>query len=560
MTDKHNQPLPVGFSDFRELREYGCYYVDKSLFIKQITQAAAKVLLIPRPRRFGKTLNLSMLRYFYEKSDEDRIPLFDGLTVRDDDVFKTHFGKYPVIWMTFKDVKNPEWSDCFRNLQDVIYKEYTRHRGLLDSNLLFPEEITYFRNILEGKAGLTDYQTSLEKLSAFLRRIHNKRVIILIDEYDTPIHAGYSGGFYEQVISFMRNLLSGGLKDNEHLFKGVITGILRVAKESVFSGLNNLGVYTLLSPRFSDSFGFTEPEVRKLLDDFKMNQLYDEISFWYNGYVFGNTVLYNPWSVLNFLDNQGDPMPYWINTADTGMIENLATRGGRELREELGLLLEGRDVTRPVYESIVMKDLEKRDDLLWSFLLFSGYLKPVEKIDYETWKLCIPNYEVYHVYRSLVRNWFAEKIEHNKLEQMLNALENGDAALFEHILQEIVVQVMSYHDFSGVPEKVYHALVLGMLVWLSGRYEIRSNRESGYGRYDLMLKPKNIAKQGIVIEFKKVYEDEKPEDVLEDALNQIRDRKYAAELEAAGVKDILKLAVAFQGKKLWVKQDQTSVM
>ncbi len=551
---KKKRPLPVGASDFKKLREGGYYYVDKSLFIREITEASAEVLLIPRPRRFGKTLNLSMLRYFYEKTDEDLTKLFQGLAVRNEDVFRECQGKYPVIWMTFKEVKSREWSGCLRNLQNVIYREYARHRHLLDSSVLFPEEKAYFRNILNGKSDQTDYEISLENLSAFLRRFHDRRVIILIDEYDTPINAGYVSGYYEEAVSFMRNLLSGGLKDNENLFKGVVTGVLRVAKESIFSGLNNLSVYTVLNPRFSDSFGFTGAEVRRLLEDYGMSDLYDEISYWYDGYKFGKTVLYNPWSVISCLDNQGDPQPYWTNTADSAIIDNLATRGGRELREELGCLLEGGAVVRPVYDNIAMKDLEKRDDLLWSLMLFSGYLKAVEKTDHETWKLEIPNNEVYLIYRSLVRNWFAEKTEHNRLEEMLGALENGDVRLFELLLREVVLQVMSYHDLSGSPEKVYHALVLGMLVWLSGKYDIRSNRESGYGRYDLMLKPKYQGRQGIVIEFKKVYEGETPEDVLEEALKQIEEKKYVTELEAAGVRDILKLAIAFRGKELWVRQ------
>ncbi len=416
-------------------------------------------------------------------------------------------------------------------------------------------EKNYFESVIKGEAEFRDYADSLRYLSAWLRRFHNKRVVILIDEYDTPIHAGYVSGCYEEIINFMRNLMSGGLKDNKHLFKGVITGVLRVAKESVFSGLNNLGVYTLLSPRFSNAFGFTDSETLTLLEDYGMKDCYDEVSHWYNGYRFGKTVLYNPWSVLSYIDNQGAPQPYWINTASTELIDNLATRGGRELREELGQLLEGREITKTVHENIAMRDLEKRDDLLWSFMLFSGYLKPVgEAARRNHYKLQIPNEEVRIVYEALIERWFAEKLESGMLEEMLNALESGNIKLFEHMLRSIVLQIMSFHDFSGVPEKVYHALVLGMLVWMSDKYEIRSNRESGYGRYDLMLKPKDRDRQGIIIEFKKVHEGEKPEEILEQALKQIKDRRYASDLEASGIKDILKLAIVFRGKELWIKR------
>ncbi|MCP4105678.1 MAG: AAA family ATPase [Desulfobacteraceae bacterium] len=552
---KKKIPLPIGFSDFRDLRENKCYYVDKSMFIKEITEAWGKVLLLPRPRRFGKTLNLSMLRYFYEKTDKDLSALFDGLALRNDETFRIHRGKYPVVWMTFKDVKSLGWSDCLRNLHTVIYKEYARHRYILDSNILFSEEKTYFTNILNKKADQTDYERSLEYLSVFLRRFHDKQVIILIDEYDTPINAGYIGGYYEKIINFMRNLLSGGLKDNEHLFKGVVTGVLRVAKESIFSGLNNLDVFTLLDEEFRSAFGFTEKEVQDLLKDYCLSDRYDEVSQWYNGYLFGGKVVYNPWSVLNYVASMGQAEAYWINTANTDFIDNLATRGGKELREELGQLLENGTITKPVHDNIVMRDLDTRDDLLWSFLLFSGYLRCTgEAVRRNYYELEIPNEEVRIVYEDMIEQWFAEKIGSEQLKDMLKALETGEVKMFEQMLRQVVLQVMSYHDFSGAPEKVYHALVLGMLLWMSGKYEIRSNRESGYGRYDLMLKPKNLSRQGIVIEFKKVYEGDTSENVLEEALKQIEEKKYAAELEAAGVKDILKLAVAFKGKELWVKQ------
>jgi len=452
-------------------------------------------------------------------------------------------------------------------IRSVIYEEYARHRYLLDSDALFSDEKKYFQNVLNREFHLTDDESSLRNLSAYLLRHHKTRAIILIDEYDTPLHAGYAGGYYEEAISFMRNFLSGGLKDNEHLFRGVLTGILRVANESVFSGLNNPGVYTLLSRKFSDAFGFTDPEVRQFLEDRGMEDLYEDVSHWYNGYLFGGRVIFNPWSLINYADNEGEAKPYWINTADTGMTDRLATRGGRELRDELRLLLEGRAITKPVYESVVMRDLETRDDLLWSFLLFSGYLKSVRPAGRRNFhELKIPNEEVLIVYEEMVRRWFAEKLESDQPEEMLRALEDGDVRHFERMLRVIVMRIMSYHDLSGESEKVCHALVLGMLVWMSWKYEIRSNRESGHGRYDLMLKPKDPEGQGIIIEFKRLDEEDEeeknekddkkkiPQKALEKALRQIEDRGYATELEASGIRNILKLAVVFKGKELWVKQ------
>ncbi|CAN2039554.1 AAA ATPase-like domain-containing protein, nuclease domain-containing [Candidatus Magnetomoraceae bacterium gMMP-15] len=549
--------LPIGISNFKKLRDNNFHYIDKSMFIKEVIEASAEVLLFPRPRRFGKTLNLSMLRYFFEKSNEDKSNLFNGLKIYDDEFFKKHQGQYPVIYLTFKDIKALSWENSYEGIREIISEEVERHNELLNWDGLSDRVKTRLKSIINGNASQRIYENSLLILSKELHRCHGAPVVILIDEYDTPLHSAYINNYYDEVISFIRNFLGCGLKDNEHLFKGVITGILRVAKESVFSGLNNLGVYSLLVPEFAQIFGFTEKETKKLLSDFDIEKQYDEVAYWYNGYLFGGEVIYNPWSLLNYAASKDKkPRPYWLNTADTSMIDKLATRGGRELREELGCLLDRDVITKPIYESIVMKDLEKRDNLLWSFLLFSGYLKTVEQIDNEMFKLQIPNNEVSMIYRKLIQNWFDEKIESNQLEEMLRALEIGDIKLFQRMLRLIVKQIMSYHDLSGQPEKVYHALVLGMLVWLSYKYEIRSNRESGYGRYDIMLKPKDLNKQGIIIEFKRVYKDEgeTPEGTLEDALKQIEEKQYAAELEAAGVNNILKLAIAFQGKELWIRE------
>ncbi len=555
------QPLPVGVSDFKEMRE-GCYYfVDNSLFIQEIIEAWAKVLLIPRPRRFGKTLNLSMLRYFFEKTEENRTGLFEGLHIRDNKLFETHYGQYPVIYLTFKDIRDVTWDDAFEGLKGLIIEEIERHQDVF-SRIKTPGTAMILKKLKDATKDKTSkrvFEDSLRYLSKLLDIAYGKGAVILIDEYDTPLYAGYNGGYYEEVVNFMRNFFSGGLKDNPHLFKGVITGVLRVAKESIFSGLNNLGVYTLLDNKFTESFGFTEQEVKNLLKKYGIQDKYKDVSKWYNGYLFGNQVIYNPWSVISCIDNQGEPKPYWINTADTAFIDRLATRGGKELREELGQLTEGAAITRPVYETIVMRDLDKRDDLLWSFLLFSGYLKSNgHAVHRNMYNLAIPNKEVKVAYEEMIIRWFSEKIQTSQLIEMIQYLEAGNIPMFGHILQIIVRQIMSFHDLSGEPEKVYHALVLGMLVWMSGKYEIRSNRESGYGRYDVLLKPKDPKDRGIIIEFKKIHAKGKKahEKVLKEALEQIEKRGYATELEASGITEILKIAVAFRGKELWT--DYTS--
>lgn len=555
------QRLPIGTSDFRELRENQGYYIDKSMFTSGVIQSSSKILLFPRPRRFGKTLNLTMLRHFFEIQDSDSGTLFKGLAFYDTPEFKNHQGKYPVIYLTFKDLKELSWKSLFIRITALLQREFDRHNYLEASELLSRADKTYFRSVLERKAGPEDCADALGRLSEYLFRFHKQKAVILIDEYDTPVYVGYDKGYYEEIISFMRGFLSSGLKDNDCLFKGVLTGVLRVAKESVFSGLNNLGVYTLLDPEFNTAFGFTDLEVRKLLQDYEISDHYDTVAHWYNGYIFGGEEIYNPWSLLNFTASKDKaPRPYWVNTASTELIDALATQGGRELREEVGVLLEDGMIEKPIYDSIVMRDLETGDNLLWSFLLFSGYLKCIKhKGRRKNYLLKIPNEEVKIIYEEMVERWFAMKTSFNQIETMLRALETGDVKLFERMLRKVVLEVMSYHDLSGEPEKVYHALVLGMLVWLSHKYEIRSNRESGYGRYDLMLKPVDRRKQGVVIEFKQVdtEENQTPEKAIQCALEQIEAKAYTAELETSGITTILKLAVVFRGKELWVQAVNT---
>lgn len=552
--------LPIGISDFRMLREEDRYYVDKSHFIREIIDASAQVLLLPRPRRFGKTLNLSMLRYFFETRAEDLRPIFQGLSIADDPVFDAHFGRYPVIYLTFKDLKSLRWSDCFEGIQRMIAWEVLRHQEAMGKADL-PEAVSETLDaLLHLTASAKTCEDSLRLLSDALARHYGHPAVILIDEYDTPIHAGYAAGYFDEIVAFMRNFLGAGLKDNPHLFKGALTGILRVAKESVFSGLNNLDVYTILEEPFSTAFGFTETETRGLLECLEMTDRTAEIAKWYNGYLFGETVVYNPWSLLNFLnrrDVEPFPTPYWVNTADTGLVDRLATRGGRELRREIGTLLDGGTIDKPITDAIVLRDLERGDELLWSFLLFSGYLKSVERTGTETRRLQIPNREVEIIYRRMVRNWFTEKTDVNRIESLLGALTAGAVEDFEELLADLVMRVLSWHDTAGPePEQFYHAFVLGLLVWLERDYEVKSNRESGLGRYDVMLLPRDRRGRGIILEFKKVNErrNETPETALDAALAQMERRRYAQELTAAGVSDILKLAIVFRGKEVWVRE------
>ena len=560
------QKLPVGVSDFKKVIESRYYYVDKSLLLKELIDLGSEALLLPRPRRFGKTLNLSMLRYFFEKTEADTSYLFRHLKIwQAGEEYTGKQGKYPVIFLTFKDVKTAQWNECLGEIKDIIGEEYKRHDYLLDGNLLKGNEKDRYAHIVRLEAETGEYARSLKRLSEYLNRYHQQRVVLLIDEYDTPIQAGYINGYYTKIVSFMRNFLSGGLKDNSNLEKGVLTGIMRVSKESIFSGLNNLDVYTLLSHDFADKFGLTDDEVKRLLEDVGLPERYEDVRNWYNGYQFGSHVIYNPWSIINYASKPRDGFkPYWLHTADNAIVEKLLTNAGRELKEELESLIRGDSIEKPVEENVVFKQIKRREDLLWSFLLFGGYLKSLSsRQDENTEKLycqlAIPNREVRKIYAEVIERWLVEKFADRKLQLMLNAFTTGDTLQFERLLREMVVQIFSCHDFGKETEKVYHAFTIGLLVWLGSRYEIKSparRDESGYGRSDVMLMPRDPNAAGIIIEFKKVNtrRRETKDGAIAKAFQQIEEKNYAAELQHRGIQQIRKLAVVFKGKQVWVKE------
>ena len=560
--------LPVGVSDFKDMVTGNYYYVDKTLFIKEIMDKGDKILLIPRPRRFGKTLNLSMLKYFYDccTAKEANKKLFDSLAIcKAGQKYLEHMSKYPVIFLSFRDIKEMEWETCMDKIEGLIQDEYLKHDYLLDSPKLKSPEKDYFKRIIERNGSKGDYEKSLEKLLIFLNRFYGERGVILIDEYDAPVHAGYNQDYYEEIINFMRNLLCSGLKDtDQYLEKSIITGIMRVARESIFSGLNNPGVYTLLSEEFDEKFGFTEQEVEALLKDFHLIDRYDEVQRWYNGYRFGKRIIYNPWSIINFLgSNAKECKPYWINTSDNQVVESLLSKGGKELKKELEQLIRGETIEKAIDENVILKQVAAREDLLWSFLLMGGYLKQSPKRRDEVsgkmyYTLLIPNMEVRMTYVQIIDNYFTAKIGNDKLEIMLKALIDGDVKLFEKMLRKVVLAIFSYHDISGEPEKVYHALVAGLLIWISNTHEIKSNRESGYGRYDIMVIPRTYKGQpGYVIEFKTVdtEDNETVDTAVEAALAQIEEKKYETELIERGIENIKKLAVVFSGKDVYVKEN-----
>ena len=556
--------IGIGISDFKELREEGYFFVDKSLFIQDVIETGAKIILLPRPRRFGKTLNLSMLWHFFDLRKEDierknGRALFSGLAIEDKPVFSRHFARYPVIFLTFKDIKERCFDDALFKIKDTIAQEFKRHSAYLAH---LGEEHEYLHSILNKTAHPVDFSLSLQKLSMFLHTVSNSPPVILIDEYDTPIHAAWQYGYYDEMVSFMRGLLSGGLKDNPHCFKAVLTGILRVAKESIFSDLNNLDVFTILDPRFSDKFGLTREEVKAALDEYGLSHRMEEVDKWYNGYKFGEHIIFNPWSILNFIDkNPQYPEPYWANTSSNALIKELIIDGGLEVREKVKGLIAGKDIVSVIDKNIVFPDLKKREHHIFSLFFFSGYLK-CDKVHWDDGALqCTlvpPNLEVRYIFKSLVSNWLEDAFETSKLTTMLRSLVDGDIETFERLLNEFVITTLSFFDAKGKnPEAVYQAFVLGMLLNLGQEYEISSNRELGYGRYDILVIPKSDrSRPAVLLEMKSIagFYKEDPHKAMQEAVEQNGKRSYARELEARGFKDVIKIAVVSDGKRVWVRE------
>ncbi len=589
--------IPIGIDDFRTLREGGLEYVDKTSLIQELLdRSGVQVVLLPRPRRFGKTLNLSMLRCWFEKRDEDLSHLFQDLAIWQAGAeTRAHFQRYPVIHFNFKGSKASTFEACWAVIREKIIDVFIEHRYLLESGRLDEIQAQRFRQILDGTADRGLYERALLDMSAHLHAHHGEKVVILIDEYDEPIHAGYFHGFAQTIIDFMRNFLGAALKSNSHLYKAVITGILRVAKENLFSGLNNPGVYTLLRPELHTCFGFTEAEVAALLERCGRANKLKDVRTWYNGYLFGGEVIYNPWSILCFLDSSDAEMrPYWLQTSSNDLVrrpplggrspvsgggaplrgaESVAERTPsstfRELLERYALklqpvfevLLEGGSLERVVDENVALNEIRSNEDALWSLLLFSGYLK-AEKVfrgegEQSSHRLSIPNLEVRQVYATTFRTWMKARVEGSggSLEDMIDALLGGDAEVFEQELQSFVTNLLSYHDPGRLrPERVYHGFVVGLLAALEPAYQVRSNRESGKGRPDVTVRPMSPGKPGVVLELKVARQGKRTlEEALAEGLSQIATRDYGAELRAAGAAPIHAMAVAFDGKEVRVR-------
>jgi hypothetical protein len=551
--------LPIGLSDFKEVREEGYYYVDKSLFIHEIINRSSKVILLPRPRRFGKTLNLSMLRYFFEKQEESLAHLFKELAIFKDAEMMQHQGQYPVIFFTFKSCKAASFEECLSEIRRLLKNLYLEHQASVYPKLSRHEQKGYDL-MLDTQGEIADWQSAVSFLMQILHRQTGKRVIVLLDEYDAPIHAGQEHGYYEEIVLFMKILLGHALKDNSDLEKGVVTGVLRIAKESIFSDLNNLDVFSLLELEFQDHFGFMEADIEQLATDFELMESLAILKQWYNGYLFGNRVIYNPWSVLSFITRkQKIPRPYWINTASNSLLRDIITRTDPDFQEQIETLLADGTITSALNENIVLRDLDDSYENIWSLLVFSGYLKPVSmtfKEEEPIYEIKIPNIEVRSFYRHTIKLWLQKTVGSKRLQKLLQALLKTDFQTFTELLKEMVLAVLSFHDTSGAePEKVYHAFVLGLLTHLMDSYQIRSNRESGYGRYDVLMIPLNKNEPGFIFEFKKINKpkEKNVEQAMQSALNQIQEKQYAVELQEQGIKEIWGIGVVVKGKKVWVE-------
>jgi len=549
----------TGTSDFEKIQDlhatHGSYYVDKSLFIREIFSEKGEVILIPRPRRFGKTLNLSMLFEFL--SNPQSKPWFEKLKINQYPDLIAELGTHPTIFLSFKDAKQTTYLEAFNYLAQVMSETYSKFRFLLEK--LEPDQQKYFTRILEKKTEGAELNRSLFSLSQWLSTYFNKRVWILLDEYDAPIHSGWQCDYYQDIVAFMQSFLGAAFKDNFYLYRGVMTGILRVSRENIFSGLNNVSVYSMLNPQYAEYFGFTESELDLICELGDLKHERDNIRTWYNGYQIKNTPLYNPWSIAKYVTER-EFKPYWVNTSNNFIVKKLIACSGESVKEKFELLMQDQAITVDIDEHCVLPGIEGNEtEALWSFLLFSGYLK-LMKVEFVGIKarclVSIPNLEIKYLYQDQLSNLFPAAFSSDNYLKMLKVFTEGDVPRFSNYLKTYLETSMSYFD-SGreEPERFYHGFVLGILVSLRETHWVKSNRESGSGRYDIMVIPKDKNKLGIIIEFKVALSGDQTEmqNELEEALNQIELQNYALELKDQGIRKILKLAIVFYKKQMLIK-------
>ncbi|MCI5713396.1 MAG: ATP-binding protein [Lachnospiraceae bacterium] len=557
-TQNGSRTVAIGIQDFAKIREMNYFYVDKTDFIRQWWSSGDDVTLIARPRRFGKTLNISMLEHFFSNQYAGQGELFEGLSIWEDEEYRKLQGTYPVISLSFANVKENTFQKTIERIYQILTDLYNKHIFLLDSGLLTEEEKRYFLSV-NSRMDETTATIAIHHLADFMYRYYGKKVIILLDEYDTPMQEAYVNGFWDELVAFTRSLFNSTFKTNPYLERAMMTGITRVSKESIFSDLNNLEVVTTTSEKYATAFGFTEEEVFAAMDEMGLTEK-KEVKRWYDGFVFGSVSdIYNPWSIINYLD-KGRFGTYWANTSANGLVGKLIREGSSKVKETFESLLAGETITTTLDEQIVYNQLGQKENAIWSLLLASGYLKVI-KVDVkeERYELGLTNYEVKRMFQNMVSGWF--DVSEGSYNDFIKALLLGDLDAMNEYMNRVSLSVFSSFDTgkrpSGAePERFYHGFVLGLMVDLRNRYVITSNRESGFGRYDVMLEPKDKADDAFILEFK-VF-NRRREQTLEDtvaaALAQIEEKNYAAALMEKGIPatKIRKYGLAFEGKNVLI--------
>lgn len=545
--------IGIGESDFKGLRIRDNYYIDKTLYIKHIIDNQSRVILVTRPRRFGKTLNMSTLRYFFDCEKKDTENLFKGLKIMEQgEKYTSKLGAYPCIYITLKDVRGSNLEEMMLLFQTELIELFIEHAKILKSKKIFDIEKGMFNTILNLKANKVQLQGAVKLLSRMLYREYENPVMLFLDEYDVPLQNAYVQGFFDEAIEFFRTFYGTTFKDNQYLEKTVLTGVSRVEKESIFSGANNFNVFSVLDNEFAEDFGITENEMDKIIQDFNIQDDKEEIKKWYDGYKIGDTEgIYNPWSILNYLADR-KLMPYWVNTSSNDLIK-LILKNSSTIKEKIETLLRGEEITVPINFETIIVGIEQNEDNIWGLLLGTGYLKITEVVNFaeSVYKVKLPNYEIKNLFEGIIRDWFSNKVIGNDLRSILNDLVTLNLYEFERKFIVLVRQMFSFMDVGeNTAENFYHAFVLGMLVGLKGTYYVNSNRESGFCRYDIMLEPKDQNGNSFIIEFKVLDDmlETTIEQTIENAKKQIIEKRYEENLIERGFKNITKIVFAFKGK------------
>lgn len=556
--------IAIGIEDYKEMIDKSFYYVDKTGLIKDLLDSGTKVTLFTRPRRFGKTLALSMLKTYFEQEMDfdgnitDNAHYFKGMKILESgEEYTEHMGKHPVISLSLKSAKQPEYAMAYESLVDCVAMEFKRHRYILKSDILLEDEYRKYENLMLRRAGKEEYVTALQFLSYCLKQYHGRKVVVLIDEYDVPLENAYFEGFYDQMIKFIRSLFESVLKTNDNLEIAVVTGCLRISKESIFTGLNNLRIVSVLNQAYAEYFGFEQIEVEQMLEYYGMGAKKEEARIWYDGYLFGDTEVYNPWSIINYVEHgknnqKAFPKPYWSNTSSNSIVRQLVEQADHIAKDEIEQLIQGGTIEKPIHEDITYEEIGQSQDNLWNFLFFTGYLK--KKMEYMKEEdiimaMEIPNCEVRYIFRNMIREWFEQRMKMRDLTTLFQGVTQGKAEQIEKELSAILLDSISYMDND---ESFYHGLLAGILMMLNG-YKMLSNREAGNGRYDISLESRDGRKNPVILEFKRADKQKKMIEKAEEALKQIIDNRYDAPFIDEGYERCIHIGIGFCRKMCRVK-------